>query len=400
MRLLVLDDDEPIASSMAAMASRRSWDAQAVTREADFQALIEAAPPDAIILDLQLGDSDGIEQLHFLHSVRYRGAIVLMSGFNTRVLAAAQQIGQSLGLFIAAAIEKPVPAARLGDVLSSIERHGSGTQSPQAKAQEFPLSVTPEDIVEAIDAGRMELHLQPIVAAADHVVTEAEALIRWQHPVLGLVPPEQFIPSIEQDARVMDRLTMWVTETAVAQHCRLAAQGRTVRVFVNISSQALRSHDFPDRIAGVLERLAAPQGAIGLEITESVAMQDLDTTAAVLARLRLKGFPVALDDFGTGHASLSALHRMPFSAVKIDKSFVAGMETSTESLMIVRSVIELAHSMGLTCIAEGVTTAGAARQLRDLGTDGLQGYYFSGPLPLDGFAHWLDAWSRGQDGQA
>ena len=111
---------------MAAMASRRSWDARAVTREADFQALIQAAPPDAIILDLQLGNSDGIEQLHFLHSVHYGGAIVLMSGFNTRVLAAAQQIGQSLGLYIAAAIEKPVPAARLGDVLSAIERHGTG----------------------------------------------------------------------------------------------------------------------------------------------------------------------------------------------------------------------------------------------------------------------------------
>ena len=122
MRLVVLDDDEAIAQFMAAVASDRGWDARAVMHEAEFQSLIRAAPPTAIILDLQLATSDGIEQLHFLHSVGYPGAIVLMSGFDARVLASAQQIGHSLGLSIVAAIEKPARAAQVRDVLAAIEQ--------------------------------------------------------------------------------------------------------------------------------------------------------------------------------------------------------------------------------------------------------------------------------------
>jgi EAL domain-containing protein (putative c-di-GMP-specific phosphodiesterase class I) len=113
----------------------------------------------------------------------------------------------------------------------------------------------------------------------------------------------------------------------------------------------------------------------------------------VLTRLRLKGFPVAIDDFGTGHSSLIALRRMPFSAVKIDKSFVSELETSKDSLTIVRSVIQLAHDMGLASVAEGVGTADAARLLTELGIDGLQGYYYSEPLPFRRFAAWLKAWA-------
>jgi EAL domain-containing protein (putative c-di-GMP-specific phosphodiesterase class I) len=147
-------------------------------------------------------------------------------------------------------------------------------------------------------------------------------------------------------------------------------------------------------MAAVLERLSAPSGAIGLEITESVAMHDLDATTAVLTRLRLKGFTVALDDFGTGHSSLTALRRMPFSAIKIDKSFVGELETSSDSLTIVRSVIHLARDMGMASVAEGVASANAARLLTELGIDGLQGHYFSRPLPFDAFATWLRQWSR------
>ena len=132
MRLVVLDDDEAIAQFMAAVASGRGWDARAVMHEAEFQALIRAAPPSAIILDLQLATSDGIEQLRFLHSVGYRGAIVLISGFDARVLASAQQIGHSLGLSIVAAIEKPARAAQVRDVLATIE------QSPTVRPHYLP----------------------------------------------------------------------------------------------------------------------------------------------------------------------------------------------------------------------------------------------------------------------
>jgi EAL domain-containing protein (putative c-di-GMP-specific phosphodiesterase class I) len=141
-------------------------------------------------------------------------------------------------------------------------------------------------------------------------------------------------------------------------------------------------------------RLGVRSDTLGLEITESVAMHDLHATTAVLTRLRLKGFPVAIDDFGTGHSSLTALRRMPFSAIKIDKSFVSDMRASSDSLTIVRSIIQLAQDMNLTSVAEGVESADSVHLLTELGIDSLQGYHFSKPLPFDEFATWLRDWSR------
>jgi EAL domain-containing protein (putative c-di-GMP-specific phosphodiesterase class I) len=394
MHLVVLDDDESINLFMATVARDCGWTADTADNETDFRALINASPPDAIMLDLQLADSDGVEQLNFLHDTGYRGAIVLISGYDARVLASTRQIGASLGLHVAAVIEKPARAAQVREVLAAIERSPARTVAPATNAPAEHAAFSASDVAQAISAGRMELHLQPIVSATGHGLIGAEALIRWRDPLRGLVLPDRFIPVSEQDTEVIDRLTMWVAETAAAQHRWLAQRGTQVQISINISGHNLRSLDFPDRMADVLQRLSVPQGAIGLEVTEGIAMHDLDATAAVLTRLRLKGFPIAIDDFGTGHSSLTALRRLPFSTIKIDKSFVGELATSNESLTIVRSVIRLARDLRLASVAEGVESADTARRLTELGIDGLQGFYFSRPLPFEGFAAWLNAWSR------
>lgn len=394
MNLLVLDDAEPIASFMATVARGRGWTTQAVTDEAAFQDLVRAEPPDAIMLDLQLGASDGIEQLHFLREQRFAGAVVLMSGFDARVLNSARRIGDSLGLTIAGVLEKPALASQVRDVLASIEQSAPPTAMPDAGAPLAMPLITVADVAQAMDAGLMELHLQPIVSVAARKVTRAEALIRWRDPVFGLMLPDDFIPIAEQDDAVIDRLTMWVAKTSLAHHRRLAELGHDIQISVNISGRNLRSADFPDRMSAMVRHVAMMPGAIALEITETAAMHDLPETAAVLTRLRLKGFAVAIDDFGTGHSSLTALRRMPFSSIKIDKSFVGEMHSSSDSRTIVRSVIQLARDMHLACVAEGVANAASAQMLTELGIDSLQGFYYSPPLPLDGFATWLDWWSK------
>jgi EAL domain-containing protein (putative c-di-GMP-specific phosphodiesterase class I)/ActR/RegA family two-component response regulator len=393
VRVVILDDDEIIAQSVAAIAATRGWDARAVTHEAEFQDLVRAAPPEAIVLDLQLGDSDGIEQLRFLRDTGYRGAIMLMSGFGPRVLSSARRIGETLGLPIIGVIEKPARAGELSALLAQIEQSEAVVAPSFVTGQSASREVAASDVAAAIDAGRMQLYLQPIVTATDYSVVAAEALIRWQDPLRGEVEPEHFIPATEQDPALIDRLTMWVVESGVACHRRLAGSGLAVRISVNLSGRSLRDRDFPDRVGAVLGRMSAPPGAIGLEITESAAMDDLDASADVLTRLRLKGLPVALDDFGTGHWSLTALRRLPFSAIKLDKSFVGDMERSKESLTIVRSVIQLAHDLGLASVAEGVATPGTARLLTELGIGAMQGHHFSPPLPVDAFAAWLRAWA-------
>lgn len=377
---------------MVTVAMQLGWAAAAATEEAEFQSLIRAAPPDAILLDLQLGSTDGIQQLHFLHSQGYSGAIVLMSGLDPRVLASAQHVGESLGLTIAGLLTKPARAAHVRDVLTAVEQSFLIVRPSGPHATPKPSNISVNDVARALATNQMELHLQPIVSAVGHEVSRAEALIRWRDPVQGLVPPDRFIPVAEQDPGLIDRLTMWVAETAAGQYRQLAAWGPPIQININISGRNLRAQDFPDQLAALLDRTAVPSGAIGLEITESVAMHDLDVTASVLTRLRLKGFPVALDDFGTGHSTLTTLRRMPFSAVKIDKSFVGELHTSSDSLTIVRTVIQMARDMHLASVAEGVGSADSVELLEELGIDGLQGHYFSQPLPFDGFAAWLREW--------
>jgi EAL domain-containing protein (putative c-di-GMP-specific phosphodiesterase class I) len=239
----------------------------------------------------------------------------------------------------------------------------------------------------------MELHLQPIVSVSDYKSRSAEGLIRWRHPVAGMVPPDGFIPIAERDEAVIDQLTRWVIETAASHPKRLAVLGFPIRVCVNVSGMNLHSLDFPDRVAASLHSASVRPDVIGLEITETSAMRDPAATADILTRLRLKGFMLAIDDFGTGHSSLEALRRIPFSTVKIDKGFVTDIASSRSSLTILRAIIALAHDLGLACVAEGVESEAAAGLLAELGVDNLQGYFFSRPLPLARFATWIRRWN-------
>jgi EAL domain-containing protein (putative c-di-GMP-specific phosphodiesterase class I) len=389
MRLVILDDDVATTEFLASVARRRGWDVGTATHQARFRELVRARPADAVVLDLQLGESDGIEELRYLSSVHYPGAIVLMSGFEARVLSSAQEIGDTLGLRVVASLQKPVRESNIGEVLAMAAHEPADTPVATEVQPPEAVSVQPRDIVQALEQRQLELHLQPIVAANGSGVPRAEALIRWHDPKHGDIPPDVFMPVAENDETVIDRLTMWVAEAGASCYQRLASIGYPLQICINISGSNLQSFDFPDRIAALRERMGLPREALGLEMTETIAMHDLSITATVLTRLRIKGFSVAIDDFGTGHSSLTALRRLPFSAIKIDKSFVHDLLTAKDSLTIVRSVIQLAHDMRLLSVAEGVESAAVAQRLTELGIDELQGYHFSRPLPFDEFVDWM-----------
>jgi EAL domain-containing protein (putative c-di-GMP-specific phosphodiesterase class I) len=204
-----------------------------------------------------------------------------------------------------------------------------------------------------------------------------------------MVPPDRFIPLAEEDEGVIDRLTMWVAREAAVHHKRLFGANMAVPISINVSARNIQHLDFPDRVVALLLDEDVEAGALIFEITESVAMANASFTADILARLRLKGFRLAMDDFGTGFSSLKALRQMPFSELKIDKSFVIDMTTSRDASVIVKSVIDLGRSMGLEIIAEGVETEEVAQALTDLGASGLQGYHFARPMPIDQTIEWL-----------
>jgi diguanylate cyclase (GGDEF)-like protein len=233
----------------------------------------------------------------------------------------------------------------------------------------------------ALERGEFVLHYQPKVNLASGLLTSAEALIRWNDPRSGLVPPAQFIPVLEETG-LIHAVGRWALRQAVADYLRWQAAGLTaVRIAVNVSPLQLRSRAF---IAEVQQAIAIdPHAAAGLEleITESLIMEDVKHSIASLQAIRAMGITVAIDDFGTGFSSLSYLAKFPVDTLKIDRSFVVDMTASPESLALVSTIINLAHALKLTVVAEGVDSEDQLRLLRVLGCDEMQGYLFSQPLP-------------------
>jgi EAL domain-containing protein (putative c-di-GMP-specific phosphodiesterase class I) len=216
-------------------------------------------------------------------------------------------------------------------------------------------------------------------------------LLRWRHPLRGNISPDRFIPIVEEDGAAIDALTAWVIDQALDAHKVLDAAGLPVPIGVNISARCLRHLDFPDMVARQVAAAGAAPSALSLEITETIAMVGGGQTADILTRLRLRGFEVAIDDLGAGYASLQALLHIPFSYLKIDKSFVAGITSSRDSLSIVRAISEMARGMHLRSVAEGVETEEVATILRGMGIDALQGALLSMPLPLEALIRWARA---------
>ncbi|MEE1814388.1 bifunctional diguanylate cyclase/phosphodiesterase [Streptomyces sp. SP18ES09] len=250
------------------------------------------------------------------------------------------------------------------------------------------------DLRRALDAGEVELHYQPKVRF-DGQVAGLEALVRWVHPERGKVPPDEFI-AIAESSGLMPHLTEYVLETALAQVARWRAQGLNVPVAVNVSPRDVHTPGFAGAVAARLARHGVPAGALQLEITEHVLLEDPQRAADTLNGLTGHGVKMSLDDFGTGYSSLVHLRRLPVSELKIDRSFVARLAVDTEDAEIVRCTLDLAHSLGLLVVAEGVEDDETWERLRDLGCDAVQGWLVAAAMPPAEATAWLLA--RGEHG--
>ncbi|MCX5267874.1 bifunctional diguanylate cyclase/phosphodiesterase [Streptomyces sp. NBC_00199] len=250
------------------------------------------------------------------------------------------------------------------------------------------------DLRRALDAHEVQLHYQPKVRF-DGQVAGLEALVRWVHPERGKVPPDEFI-AIAESSGLMPHLTEYVLDTALAQVARWRAQGLFVPVAVNVSPRDVHTPGFAGSVAARLARHGVPAGALQLEITEHVLLEDPQRAADTLNGLTGHGVKMSLDDFGTGYSSLVHLRRLPVSELKIDRSFVARLAVDAEDAEIVRCTVDLAHSLGLLVVAEGVEDDETWERLRDLGCDAVQGWLVAAAMPADETTAWLRA--RGSRG--
>ncbi|RJQ69428.1 EAL domain-containing protein [Pseudonocardiaceae bacterium YIM PH 21723] len=242
----------------------------------------------------------------------------------------------------------------------------------------------------ALESGQVSVHYQPKIKLPERQVLGAEALVRWRHPEYGPVDPDEFVPAVEATG-LIDALTSFVMENALHRVRDWLDKGLQLSVAVNLSVRTLADEGFPDRVAEALRRHDVPARLLTFELTESGVMSDPARALPVLRRLHALGVVLAVDDFGTGYSSLAYLRQLPVDEVKIDKSFVLGMGTDLGDMAVVRSIVELGHTLGLTVVAEGVEEDAARDQLVDMGCDVAQGYLISRPLSEDRLEAWLRA---------
>jgi PAS domain S-box-containing protein len=339
-----------------------------------------------VLLDLNMPGMDGVEFMRHLAQVRYAGALALVSGTGLRVLETASQLAQAYRLQVLGHLQKPVTVEALRAL---VNRWDTLTPVPQAgRAKVY----TAQEIRRAIAGHELRLHYQPKVRLSDGAWVGVEALVRWQHPVDGLVMPDQFVPDAEANG-LIDLLTRSVLLQALAAARNWRAAGLSLRVSANVSMDNLASLDFPEYVNEQVAEFGVPPHELMLEVTESRLARDTRATVDILTRLRLKGFGLSIDDFGMGHCSLAQLRNIPFNELKIDRSFVHGCHASTTQQAIFTASLNMAHALGMSVVAEGVENRSDWDFVRDSRADLAQGHFVGRPMPAEALPEWSRAWA-------
>ncbi len=369
-RLLVVDDQEDILDFVAQVAESMDYAVAVASSAEDFQARLAEFGPTLIVLDLQMPGTDGVELLRFLGRQAVKVPVLISSGMDSRVLTSAERFGRSVGLDIAGVVQKPLLLAEFESVLAEHRR--------------MERTIDPVEFARAVDRGQLVLHYQPKLArtVAGWQPSGVEALLRWQHPDLGLIYPDRFIPLAESSGLIA-AATDWVLQEGVRQVGEWRRRGLELGLAVNMSPKLVTDIEFPDRLSDLLAAHGVRNSVLTLEITETAALENPTRTMDILTRLRVKDFSLSLDDFGTGYSSLTQLYRMPFNELKIDKSLGMDLGKSREAETMVRSLVGLAHGIGLRVCAEGIETAAALDFLGESGCDYAQGYHIGRPMAAE-----------------
>lgn len=383
-KLLVLDDEAAIGELVCRHARNCGMEARYCRRAEEFFHLLQAWRPTHVFVDLVMPGVDGVEVLGALAREGSDVNIILGSGFDFRVLQSAERAARARGLAVAGVLTKPFSLRALRDLLSAtpvaLALAGGGGVAPA------PARPGADELDRALASDEIFLAYQPKWWLKERRVLGFEALVRWRHPQLGIISPDGFVPEAEGSGRI-DGLTEYVVCSSLAWFASLDARPELM-LEVNISGASLRSLS-PERMAAMCDRAGVGAGRIVLEVTETSQIVDSLHASDVLNRLRIKGFGLAIDDYGIGYSSMSQLALFPFTELKIDKMFVDQLARSAEMRAIVRSTIGLAHTMGLTTVAEGVEDTATGSMLDEMGCDAIQGYAIARPMQAEQARAWL-----------
>ncbi len=385
-RVLIVDDEPMIGKIATAHVRSLGGIGRSVQTPEEFFQILHEWNPDVVMVDLILGPSDGLDVLRRLSDEGTLASVIIASGVGHRVMDAARRFADGNGLAILGVLRKPY---RRADVAELLNQHGYGSVALREDHDGGGIPWSDAEFGEQIDTaithGHVEIALQPKVSCSSLELVGYEVLARWRHQDLGLIEPSVFVPFAERTDRA-SALTVHVLRAGLNWFARHGAAG--AHLAVNLSATELDDTNLVARLRKSCAGAGVDTRRVTLELTETAGLKDELQSLETLTHLRLAGFHLSLDDFGTGYSSMEQLARMPFSELKIDRSFIAPLATNPEALIMVKSTIKLSHDLDLACTAEGVEDREALRILADLGCDNAQGYLIARPQAPEAMALW------------
>ncbi|WP_167404717.1 EAL domain-containing response regulator [Vibrio penaeicida] len=385
LHVLVIDDDPFILNMLErALSSMGIVQITLTTNSVEGAEAISCQlnPVNVVISDLNMPSLDGVELIRHMEALHHSASLILISGEDDRILQTAVKIAQERGIPVLGALSKPINTEELKRMFSSSGLMG-GNQGYRVN-----LTAIGAELRQAIVKGDIVPHYQPQLCIQSRQVVGVEALARWNHPERGTIPPNVFIP-IAEKLGLINHLTEMIFKQGIADLARWKANGWDLMLSVNFSHYCLSNLEIPRQVKELVMEHNIPARHIVIEITESLLSKDATTSLDILTRFRLKGFGLSIDDFGTGFSTMEQLQRVPFTELKLDRSFVHEAENSKVSKAIIETSLSLAKKLEISTVAEGVETFRELEFVMNNGCDLVQGYYVSPPMKVEDFEQWL-----------
>jgi EAL domain-containing protein (putative c-di-GMP-specific phosphodiesterase class I)/ActR/RegA family two-component response regulator len=387
--LLIVDDN--IVQRMQVVALCRELGVEMIYEAGSGAEALEllsllVLPPDVAMVDLEMPGMDGVELIELMHQRHLVIPLIVVSSREVVLINTVETMARNLGIPVVAGIRKPLQRDALAAAFADWDRELAEPGVVANGAPQAPVAAA--DLAQAIAAGDIRVDYQPKVDMASGTICGVEALARWTHPALGEIRPDRFVALAEREG-LIHALTMSVLRQSFAVAARWNTAGMTLSMAVNLSPSLLEDPALVRELSGLLAEHGLQARQIVLEITESSVVDCMGVALGVLARLRLKGFGLSIDDYGTGFSSMQQLARIPFTELKIDRSFVHGAHQRTNLRVILQSALDMSRRLGLATVAEGIETLADWNLVRDSGCGVGQGFLVAPAMPDHALPDWV-----------